>query len=198
MPSSIPVPQHPHRPFSRGEPVRANDPRRGPPRPYLPRGNSWPTPHLAPLPPGETDSYRETVDRPSVRGGEAEYRDREREGGRTSYASQSSGRGSAGFLRQSLSITPTLLSSPETTEESERHRAQMDRRERRAKRRNTSVDESYEWDSVDPGMDAEVLEAMRFDQSPMGAGKDQRVFKYDQTHGPQDQERQGTSEKETK
>lgn len=40
-------------------------------------------------------------------------------------------------------------------------------------------------------MDAEVLEAMRFDQSPMGAGKDQRVFKYDQTHGHQDQERQG-------
>ncbi|KAK0155915.1 Protein turtle A [Merluccius polli] len=192
MSSSIPVPEHPYRHFSRGEPVRAIDPRRGPPRSYLPRGNSWPSPHLAPLPPGEADSSREMVERPLVRGGEPEYREA-REGGRTSYASQSSGRGSAGFLRQSLSITPTLLSSPETTEESERHRAQIDRRERRAKRRNTSVDESYEWDSADPGMDAEVLEAMKFDQSQMGASKERGVFRYDQTHGPQDQKRRGPS-----
>ncbi|CAL8347234.1 unnamed protein product [Lota lota] len=192
MSSSIPAPHPPYRHFSRGDPVRAIDPRMGPPRSFLPRGNSWPSPHLAPLPAGQAESYRETVERPLVRAGEAEYREA-REGGRTSYASQSSGRGSAGFLRQSLSITPTLLSSPETTEESERHRAQTDRRERRAKRRNTSVDESYEWDSADPGVDAEVLEAMSFDRSPMGAGNDRGVFGYDQTHGPQDQKRQGPS-----
>ena len=58
-------------------------------------------------------------------------------------------------------------------------------------RRNTSVDESYEWDSADPGMDAEVLEAMKFDQSQMGASKERGVFRYDQTHGPQDQKRRG-------
>ena len=58
-------------------------------------------------------------------------------------------------------------------------------------RRNTSVDESYEWDSVDPGVDAEVLEAMSCDRSPMGAGTDRGVFSYDQTHGPQDRKRQG-------
>ena len=58
-------------------------------------------------------------------------------------------------------------------------------------RRNTSVDESYEWDSVDPGADAEVLEAMSCGRSPTGAGPDRGVFSYDQTHGPQDQKRQG-------
>lgn len=58
-------------------------------------------------------------------------------------------------------------------------------------RRNTSVDESYEWDSADPGIDTEVLEAMKFDQSPMGAGKHRGVLRYDQTHGHQDQKRQG-------
>ncbi|XP_059921425.1 uncharacterized protein igsf9b isoform X3 [Gadus macrocephalus] len=191
VPMSIPPPQPPYRHFPRVEPVRAVDPRTGPSRSFLPRGNSWPTPHPAPLPAGQSDGQRETVERPLTRAGDnPDYRE-SRAGGRTSYASQSSGRGSAGFLRQSLSITPTLLSSPETTEESERPRAPTDRRERRAKRRNTSVDESYEWDSVDPGVDAEVLEAMSCDRSPMGAGTDRGVFSYDQTHGPQDRKRQG-------
>ncbi|CAL8249889.1 unnamed protein product [Boreogadus saida] len=191
VPMSIPPPQPPYRHFPRVEPVRAVDPRMGPSRSFLPRGNSWPSPHPAPLPAGQSDGQRETVERPLTRAGDnPDYRE-SREGGRTSYASQSSGRGSAGFLRQSLSITPTLLSSPETTEESERPRAPTDRRERRAKRRNTSVDESYEWDSVDPGVDAEVLEAMSCDRSPMGAGTDRGVFGYDQTHGPQDRKRQG-------
>ncbi|GLD66777.1 protein turtle homolog A-like isoform X1 [Lates japonicus] len=159
MPSSIPVPQYQHWPGSRGESMRPVDPRRGPPRSYLPRGISWPSPYYAPFPPREGESYRQP-DRMMGRGGETDIREvREiREGGRASYASQSSGRGSAGLFRQSMSITPTLLSSPETTEESERHRAEMERPERRAKRRNTSVDESYEWDSADACVDSEVLE----------------------------------------
>lgn len=115
--------------------MRPMDPRRGPPRSYLPRGISWPSPYYAPVPPREGEGYRQP-DRMIGRGGETEIREgREiREGGRASYASQSSGRGSAGLFRQSLSITPTLLSSPETTEESERHRAEMELPERRAKR----------------------------------------------------------------
>lgn len=129
MPSSIPVPQYQHWPGSRGERMAPMDPSRGPPRSYLPRGISWPSPYYAPFPPREAESYRQP-DRMMRRGGEAESR----EGGRASYASQSSGRGSAGLFRQSLSITPTLLSSPETTEESERHRADMELPERRAKR----------------------------------------------------------------
>lgn len=129
MPSSIPVPQYQHWPASRGESMRPVDPRRGPPRSYLPRGISWPSPYYTPLPPREGEGYRQP-DRIMGRGGETEIRD----GGRASYASQSSGRGSAGLFRQSLSITPTLLSSPETTEEGERHRADMELPERRAKR----------------------------------------------------------------
>lgn len=129
LPSSIPVPQYQHWPGFRGENMRPLDPRRGPPRSYLPRGISWPSPYYAPVPPREGESYRQP-DRMIGRGGETEIR----EGGRASYASQSSGRGSAGLFRQSLSITPTLLSSPETTEESERHRAEMELPERRAKR----------------------------------------------------------------
>lgn len=128
MPTSIPVPQYQHWPGSRGETMRPMDPRRGPPRSYLPRGISWPSPYYAPFPPREVDGYRQPER--VGRGGETEIR----EGGRASYASQSSGRGSAGLFRQSLSITPTLLSSPETTEESERHRADVDLPERRAKR----------------------------------------------------------------
>lgn len=123
-PSSIPVPQYQHWPPSRVEFTRPLEPVRGPPRSYLPRGISWPSPYYPPVPPREGDPYSRQ-ERMAVEA---------REGGRASYASQSSGRGSAGLFRQSLSVTPTLLSSPETTEESERHRADVDLPERRAKR----------------------------------------------------------------
>ncbi|XP_044223593.1 protein turtle homolog A [Thunnus albacares] len=191
MPSSIPVPQYQHWPGSRAENIRPMDPRRGPPRSYLPRGISWPSPYYAPFPPREGEGYRQP-DRVMGRGGETEIRE-VREGGRASYASQSSGRGSTGLFRQSLSITPTLLSSPETTEESERHRAEMELPERRAKRRNTSVDESYEWDSADACVDSEVLEAMKFDQSQMGFRKGRGELRYDQAGGLQDQRKKGPS-----
>ncbi|XP_018525139.1 protein turtle homolog A isoform X2 [Lates calcarifer] len=199
MPSSIPVPQYQHWPGSRGESMRPVDPRRGPPRSYLPRGISWPSPYYAPFPPREGEIYRQP-DRLMGRGGETEIREVRdiREGGRASYASQSSGRGSAGLFRQSMSITPTLLSSPETTEESERHRAEMERPERRAKRRNTSVDESYEWDSADACVDSEVLDAMRFDQSQMGFRRGRGELRYDQTGGLQDQQQKGISKTDTK
>ncbi|KAM8866730.1 uncharacterized protein igsf9b isoform 1-T4 [Synchiropus picturatus] len=153
-PPPIPVPPCQPWPGPRAESLRFVDTRRGPPRSYLPRGISWPSPYYPPFVPREGESYRPIMGRVA----EPELRD----GGRASYASQSSGRGSAGLFRQSLSVTPTLLSSPETTEESERHRAEMEQHERRANRRNTSVDESYEWDV---GVDPEVLEAMRLDQA---------------------------------
>ncbi|XP_029960343.1 LOW QUALITY PROTEIN: protein turtle homolog A [Salarias fasciatus] len=182
----IPAPQYQQWPGSRGDCMRPVDPRRGPPRSYLPRGISWPSPYYAPFPPRDGESYRQP-ERMMVRGGETELREvREvREGGRASYASQSSGRGSAGLFRQSLSVTPTLLSSPETTEENERHRAEVELPERRAKRRNTSVDESYEWDSADACVDSEVLEATRFGQS--------QTPRHDQAHGLQDQLQKGPS-----
>ncbi|XP_061674243.1 protein turtle homolog A isoform X2 [Syngnathoides biaculeatus] len=156
--SSNPIPSYQPWPGPRPENIRLMDPRTGPARSYLPRGLSWPSPYGVPFPQREGDPYRQ-AERTMRRAGETEPQE-VREGARASYASQSSGRGSAGLFRQSLSITPTLLSSPETTEEGQRHRA-----ERRAKRRNTSVDESYEWDSADACVDSEVLEALRFDQS---------------------------------
>uniref|UniRef100_A0A8D2ZXH3 Immunoglobulin superfamily, member 9b n=1 Tax=Scophthalmus maximus TaxID=52904 RepID=A0A8D2ZXH3_SCOMX len=192
MPSSVPMPQYQHWPGSRGETMRPVDPRRGPPRSYLPRGISWPSPYYAPFPPREGESYRQP-DRMTGRGGETEIRD----GGRASYASQSSGRGSAGLFQHSLSITPTLLSSPETTEESERHRAATELPERRAKRRNTSVDESYEWDSADACVDSEVLEAMRLDQSHVGLRRGRVEPRHDQAGGLQDQQQKGTSDTDT-
>ncbi|XP_061586834.1 protein turtle homolog A isoform X2 [Cololabis saira] len=191
MPTSIPVPQYQHWPGSRGESMGAMDSRRGPPRSYLPRGISWPSPYYAPFPHREGEGYRHP-DRMMGRSGDVEIRD----GGRASYASQSSGRGSAGLFRQSLSITPTLLSSPETTEENERHRAEMEPPRRKLKRRNTSVDESYEWDSADACVDSEVLEATRFDQSHMfqrGKGD----IRYDQTRGLRDQRRKGAFKADT-
>ncbi|XP_066507117.1 protein turtle homolog A [Hoplias malabaricus] len=73
----------------------------------------------------------------------------EPEGSCRSYASQSSGRGSLDHpsSRQSLSLSPPLTSSPETTEESDKddtvpHEPALIGRPRRA-----SVDENYEWDS---------------------------------------------------
>lgn len=56
-------------------------------------------------------------------------------------------------------------------------------------RRNTSVDESYEWDSADACVDSEVLEAMRFDQSQMRRGRSE--FRHDQAGGLQDQRQKG-------
>ncbi|KAK6313102.1 hypothetical protein J4Q44_G00164490 [Coregonus suidteri] len=178
MDSSIPQypprpDQYPPRPGMRGDYPRPIESKRGPPRPKLPRMYSWPSPyHGGPFPPRDVDSYRQ-AERGTGKGAGAEVEMRDnREGGRASYASQSSGRGSVGLLRQSLSITPTLLSSPETTEDSEtqRHRAKMDLREWRKKRRNTSVDESYEWDSADVCVDSEVLEAMK-PQAGVGKGR---------------------------
>ncbi|TDH13344.1 hypothetical protein EPR50_G00056600 [Perca flavescens] len=170
------------RPGSRGDSLRPMEPSRGPVRSYLPRGISWPSPCYAPFPPREAEPHR-APDRLARRGGEADPR----EGGRTSYASQSSGRGSAGLFRQSLSITPTLLSSPETTEESERHRAETELPESRPKRRNTSVDESYEWDSADACVDSEVLEATRFDPSESGGA----ARRYNRAAGLQDRRQKG-------
>ncbi|XP_055018031.1 protein turtle homolog A isoform X1 [Boleophthalmus pectinirostris] len=182
-PSCVSVPQYQQWPGSRGEYMRPIDYRRGPQRSYLPRGISWPSPYYPPCPtPCEGEPYRHT-ERMMGRPGDLEYRE-VRDGGRASYASQSSGRGSAGLYRQSLSITPTLLSSPETTEESERH---MEQSERRAKRRNTSVDESYEWDSTDVFVDVEVLEAMRLDQSNVAFWKG----RHDQCTGLQDHQQKG-------
>ncbi|XP_061762751.1 protein turtle homolog A isoform X1 [Nerophis ophidion] len=191
MPASVP-PHHQmwpgHRPT---EDMRQMDPRRGPPRSYLPRGISWPSPYCMPFPQREGDNYR-PVDRPMGRGGETDPRE-VREGGRASYASQSSGRGSAGLFRQSLSITPTLLSSPETTEESERHRAELDLPGRRLKRRNTSVDESYEWDSGEACVDMEVLEALRLDRSKADFWTGGEGLVRDQPAGLQDQTQKGPS-----
>ncbi|XP_077418204.1 uncharacterized protein igsf9b isoform X2 [Vanacampus margaritifer] len=190
MPTNIPVPNHHPWPGPRPENLRLMDPRTGPPRSYLPRGISWPSPYCMPFPQREGDSYRQ-ADRMMRRVGETEPRE-VREGGRASYASQSSGRGSAGLFRQSMSITPTLLSSPETTEEGERHRTELDPRERRSKsRRNTSVDESYEWDSTDACVDSEVLEALRFDHSQADFQTGGGRLVCDQPAGLQDQRNKG-------
>lgn len=58
-------------------------------------------------------------------------------------------------------------------------------------RRNTSVDESYEWDSADACVDSEVLEAMRFDQSNKGLWRGRSQLRCDQAGGLQDQQRKG-------
>ncbi|XP_036382069.1 protein turtle homolog A [Megalops cyprinoides] len=170
--------QIPPRQGMRGEYLRPLEYRRGPQRPFLPRGYSWPSPYHSPFPPRESEGEGEK-ERQTGRGAEVEIRDsRDGKEGRASYASQSSGRGSVGpsythaLFRQSLSITPTLPSSPETTEENERLRAEMDRPDRRPpKRRNTSVDESYEWDAADFAVESELLEAMKVDHTQEGVGR---------------------------
>lgn len=59
-------------------------------------------------------------------------------------------------------------------------------------RRNTSVDESYEWDSADACVDAEVLDAMRFDQSHSNGFQRGRVdLRRDQAPGLQDHQQKG-------
>ncbi|XP_076025359.1 uncharacterized protein igsf9b isoform X2 [Genypterus blacodes] len=196
MHSNIPVPQYSHRPGFREETMRPMEPRRGPPRSYLPRGISWPSPYYAPVPLREVEYHRE-ADRMPGRGAEPEYRE-VREGGRTSYASQSSGRGSAGLFRQSLSVTPTLLSSPETTEENERHRAEMERPVRRSKRRNASVDESYEWDSADAFVDSEVLEAMRSEYPHTGFRNGRSELRSERAHSSSGLRDRQQKDKQTK
>lgn len=130
------VPQGPPRPLiaprlvARWDHPHPVDSRKSFQRPFLPRGYSWPTSHQAAFPSGQ-------IQRELYGVGMGEGRDSTGEGGRTSYASQSSGRGSVGpfgHLRQSLSITPTLLSSPETTEEIDRRKSETNLRERRSKR----------------------------------------------------------------
>lgn len=100
-------------------------------RPFLPRGYSWPSPHQAAFPSGEIKRELYGVV------GMGKGRGSTGEGVQASYASHNSGRGSVGpfgHLRQSPSITPMLLSTPETTEESERHKGASDLREQRSKR----------------------------------------------------------------
>lgn len=65
-------------------------------------------------------------------------------------------------------------------------------------RRNTSVDESYEWDSADACVDSEVLEATKFDQSKTGLRRGRGDLRYDQAGGLQDQRHKGTSKRDTK
>ncbi|XP_035236091.1 protein turtle homolog A isoform X1 [Anguilla anguilla] len=173
------------RQLMRVEYPRPLESKRGPPRAFLPRGYSWPSPYHSPFPPREPEGGRQR-ERESGKGAEVEIRDcRDGKEGRASYASQSSGRGSVGpsythaFLRQSLSLTPTLPSSPETTEESEMHKAEMELQSRRlAKRRNTSVDESYEWDATDLAVESEFLEATKTDYAQEGVGKGRGERRY--------------------
>ncbi|KAI4881582.1 hypothetical protein NFI96_004914 [Prochilodus magdalenae] len=194
------VPQEfPPRPFGglprppRGNFIHPMDSRRGTQRPFLPRGYSWPSPYQAAFPTRDQEVPMEMY--VGVGMGKAstdvEVRDSRTEGGRASYASQSSGRGSVGpyghgHLRQSISITPTLLSSPETTEESERRKAELDLREQRSKRRNTSVDESYEWDATECPMGLDLLEAMKMEQAGLGRGRELRQDQSCSTIGLQD------------
>lgn len=121
------VPQGPPRPLIaprlvlRWDHPHPMDSRRSFQRQFLPRGYSWPSPHQGVFPLGE-------VQREPYGVGMGTGRESTGEGGRASYASQSSGRGSVGtfgHLRQSVSITPTLLSSPETTEEREKRESNM-------------------------------------------------------------------------
>ncbi|XP_029115459.1 uncharacterized protein igsf9b [Scleropages formosus] len=156
--------QVPQRPGTRGVYVQPLDSRSGAQRVSLPRGYSWPSPYHPHLVPRETatEGFRE---KDVWRGTEPEVRDcRDATEGRASYASQSSGRGSMGpsyphgLLRQSLSLTPTLTSSPETVQEMRRHSTEADAVRRRADKRNTYVDESYEWDQADVPVDLYILE----------------------------------------
>lgn len=137
VPHLPPRPFGPPGPVARGGYLHPSEPRRVLQRPFLPRGYSWPSPYRGALPLPKQDLPRE-FDRgvSSVRVC-PETDGRMGDGGRASYASQSSGRGSVGpygHLRQSLSITPTLLSSPENTEESERLKTDSGMPEQRSKR----------------------------------------------------------------
>lgn len=58
-------------------------------------------------------------------------------------------------------------------------------------RRNTSVDESYEWDSADACVDSEVLEANRFGPSHTGFRRGRGDLRCDQAGGLRDQQQKG-------
>ncbi|KAG7243841.1 hypothetical protein INR49_005995 [Caranx melampygus] len=240
MPSSIPVPQYQHWPSSRGESMRPMDPRRGPPRSYLPRGISWPSPCYAPFPPREGDGYRQP-DR--MMEGEGRLRSArsersEREGGPVMPVRAAVG----AVLASSDTPCPSLPHSSVLLKPQKRMSAtdlkwSCLRGERKGEepphldsnsktleclhgrgillhckitfielflsplchncylttcsvyliRRNTSVDESYEWDSADACVDSEVLEAMKFDQSHMSSRRGRVELRCDQARGLQDQ-----------
>ncbi|KAL4660443.1 hypothetical protein GN956_G1335 [Arapaima gigas] len=174
--------QIPPRAGTRREHLPPPDSKWGPQKAFLPRGYSWPSPyhpHLVPRERGMEGLQEKDV----WRGPELEVRDwKDGKEARASFSSQSSGRGSMGppyshnLLRQSLSLTPTLTSSPKTVEESRRHSIEIDVVRRRAdKRRNTYVDESYEWDQADFPADLYILEEENMDLEGLGrAPWDQR------------------------
>ncbi|CAB1318474.1 unnamed protein product [Coregonus sp. 'balchen'] len=130
--------------------------------PSLLRGYSWPAPHHTPQPPQEEEKKQEEVVVEEEK--EEKYGGHEVEIGRyhrgvpdsggsySSYASQSSGRGSLEPPngRLSICLSPTLTSSPESTEEMQGNTVETHLQDMAAlKRRKASVDENYEWDSVD-------------------------------------------------
>ncbi|XP_036434708.1 protein turtle homolog A isoform X3 [Colossoma macropomum] len=197
VPQDFPRPFGLPRPVARGDYIRPMDSRRGIQKPFLPRGYSWPSPYQAAFPPWDHEVQMELYVGVGMGKGSTnvEGRDSRAEGGRASYASQSSGRGSVGpyghgHFRQSVSITPTLLSSPETTEESERRKAESDLREQRSKR-NTSVDESYEWDATECTVGLDLLEAMKMEHAGLGRGRELRQDRPCSTTGLQDLQEKG-------
>ncbi|RXM92245.1 Protein turtle-like A [Acipenser ruthenus] len=158
--------------------VRPPEAKRLPFRTYLPRGYSWPSPYHSSLELRESEGEAQSeTERQREREAEIEMKDvRDVKEARASFASQSSGRGSVGptfapsLHRYSLSLTPSLPASPETTQneaESETRAEEKARSvpphlgSRAKKRRDTSVDESYEWDSVDFPVESEILEALK-------------------------------------
>ncbi|XP_051973479.1 protein turtle homolog A-like [Xyrauchen texanus] len=124
-----------------------------------PGGSSWPLsycPSLSAIPSGsqsqsqddERDEQDEDVQEVDVEINQ--YRkNSETEGSYRSYASQSSGRGSmdAPTSRQ-FSLSPSLTSSPETTQDSDRDEATLQEHELQERPRRAFVDESYEWNSA--------------------------------------------------
>ncbi|XP_072514304.1 protein turtle homolog B, partial [Salminus brasiliensis] len=115
--------------------------------------SSWPLSHCHSVP--ERASQRHVEEEEEDNGPEVDVEIRgyrsipEPEGSCRSYASQSSGRGSLDHpsSRQSLSLSPPLTSSPETTEESDRDDAALHEPALKECPRRASVDENYEWDS---------------------------------------------------
>ncbi|MGH0181535.1 UNVERIFIED_CONTAM: hypothetical protein FKN15_007129 [Acipenser sinensis] len=172
--------------------VRPPEAKRLPFRTYLPRGYSWPSPYHNSLQLRESVGEAESeTERQGEREAEIEIKDvRDVKEARASFASQSSGRGSVGptfapsLHRYSLSLTPSLPASPETTQneaESETRAEETARSvpphlgSRAKKRRDTSVDESYEWDSVDFPVESEILEALKlYSKESETAGEQKR------------------------